>query len=79
MEETRKIIRTFVGKYIDISQINDDADLFGDGYVNSLFAMQLLMFLERKFEIEIRNEELNIDNFKSISALVDFVINQKNK
>lgn len=62
----------FLSRYFDINSINDQTDLFQSGLVNSLFSMQLLMFLEKQYHITINNDDLNIDNFKSIQAIRDF-------
>jgi methoxymalonate biosynthesis acyl carrier protein len=43
------------------------------GYVNSLFAMQLVAFLESEFHLRIDNEDLEIENFRSVNALVRLV------
>ena len=41
--------------------------------LNSLFAMQLVLFVEKTFDIQVANEDLNFQNFKSLNAIVDFV------
>lgn len=66
-------IRAFVAKYISISNIDDKKDLFASGLVNSLFAMQLVMFVENNFKLKIENDDLDIKNFNSINAIADFV------
>ena len=53
--------------------LQDDDDIFSLGYVNSLFAMQLVMFVESEFSITAQQEDLDINNFCSIAALTDFV------
>lgn len=51
----------------------DDADIFHLGLVDSLFAVQLVMFVENEFSIVAEREDLNIRNFCSIAALTKFV------
>jgi len=51
----------------------DDADIFDLGLVDSLFAVQLVMFVENEFSIVAEREDLNIRNFCSIAALTEFV------
>jgi acyl carrier protein len=54
--------------------VDVDKDIFATGLANSLFAMQLVDFVEREFGIEIESDDLEIDNFRTIgriAALVD--------
>jgi acyl carrier protein len=47
--------------------------MFVLGVVNSLFAMQLVMFVEKEFQITVENEDLDFANFQSISAIAHLV------
>ena len=51
----------------------DDDNIFESGLVNSLFAMQLVSFIEEEFEISIENEELDLDNFKDVNSIAALV------
>ncbi|MBF0423947.1 MAG: acyl carrier protein, partial [Magnetococcales bacterium] len=53
--------------------VDPDLDLFASGMVNSLFAMQLVLFVEKEYGIKVENEDLNYENFKSLHAIVDFI------
>ena len=68
-----KIIMGFLGKYFDVSKVDKDDNIFELGFVNSLFAMQMVSFIENEFDFEISNDELNLDNFKSISSILAFI------
>lgn len=48
-------------------------DIFAMGFINSLFAMELVMFIEKTFEVKIPNEELKFDNFRTISSMAALV------
>ncbi len=56
-------------------QVEIDAaqDIFELGFVNSLFAMELVMFVEKTFFVTIPNDELRIDNFRSADAMAELV------
>jgi methoxymalonate biosynthesis acyl carrier protein len=62
-------IRAFIGRFIPNHDFNDDDDIFALGFVNSLFAMQIVLFVETEFNITVENEDLEIENFNSISAI----------
>jgi methoxymalonate biosynthesis acyl carrier protein len=69
----KETIRSFINSAVNIDAIDDDENLFASGLINSLFAVQLTTFIERKFGIEIGMDDLDIENFKSISATAAFV------
>jgi methoxymalonate biosynthesis acyl carrier protein len=66
-------VREFLGKFFNESEVGDEDNIFQQGLVNSLFAMQLVNFVEKEFEVSVENDELDIENFKSISAISKFI------
>ena len=62
-------IRAFVSRAAKGSPVGDDDDIFGTGIVNSLFAMELVLFVERTFGIAIETEDLDIENFRSVNRV----------
>ena len=73
MDDNKVKIRAFLSKFIKVQQLNDDADIFALGFVNSLFAMQLVVWIEKEFNIEVVDEDLEIHNFNAVSAIAGFV------
>jgi acyl carrier protein len=54
--------------------IDDDAPLFAGGLgLDSIDALEIVVMLESEFGIRVKNEGSARDNFRSISALADFV------
>jgi len=71
--QVKETVRSFINSSINIDGLGDDENLFESGIVNSLFAVQLMTFVERSFGIEIGMEDLDVENFKSVSATVAFI------
>jgi methoxymalonate biosynthesis acyl carrier protein len=69
----KETVRRFILSSINIEQLNDDDNLFESGFVNSLFAVQLMTFIEKTFAIEVGMDDLDIENFKSVNAAAAFV------
>ncbi|WP_440110443.1 acyl carrier protein [Paenibacillus sp. QZ-Y1] len=69
----REDIRKFIGENLSTNYegtgISDDENYFELRFVNSLFAMRLVDFVERNFDIEIGNEDLDLANFSTINRL----------
>ncbi|MFB9904426.1 acyl carrier protein [Allokutzneria oryzae] len=75
-DNARAELRQFiVGKFPKI-ELTDDQDIFALGFVNSLFAMELVMFIEKTFGVRIPNDELKLDNFRSVDQMTDLVARQ---
>ena len=71
--DEKRAIRRFILGSVALRDLDDDANLFEAGIVNSLFAVQLMTFVEKTFAIEVGAEDLDIDNFKSVNATAAFV------
>jgi acyl carrier protein len=70
----KESVRDFILSSIAIKHLGDDDDLFKSGIANSLFAVQLMTFIEKTFAIEVDMNDLDIENFKSLSAATAFVL-----
>lgn len=72
-ERVKNFIASNLIVFDDDIEIEDDDNIFKMGYVNSLFAMKLLGFVEKEFRIRVPNEEVNIQNFSSVNNIVNLV------
>ena len=74
----RNEIRSFIvdNLFITDEEINftDDDNYFELRFVNSLFAMKLVNFVEQKFDIEIENEDLDFINFSTVNNILALVL-----
>jgi len=76
-KKVREAVTRFLLSSINITKLNDEDDLFESGIVNSLFAVQLMTFLEKTFLMEVGMDDLDIENFKSVNATTAFVMRKK--
>ena len=65
--------RAFMAKNFPHYELRDDEDIFSIGFVNSLFALQLVMFVEKEFSVVVEDDDLNIDNFRTLNAIAALV------
>ncbi len=68
-DQARAKIRAFLETFIQDADFSDDDDIFALGLVNSLMAMQLVLFLEKDFGLQFNNQDLDLSNFRSITAM----------
>lgn len=66
-------IRAFLARFFQNVNLEDDQDIFALGFVNSLFAMQMVLFVEKEFGFTVEDDDLNMDNFRSINAIAGLI------
>jgi acyl carrier protein len=71
--DNKQQIRAFVSKFFRGHELADNEDIFATGFVNSMFAMQLVQFVETTFGITVESEDLEIDNFRTLDAIAALV------
>ena len=54
-------------------KLTEDTPLIEDGYITSLQAVDLVLFLEQRFQIEIPPEQVTEEEFKNLRTLTDLV------
>jgi methoxymalonate biosynthesis acyl carrier protein len=77
--DTKATIKGFLQKRLGAGvHFTDEDDIFKLGLVNSLFALELVVFLENKFNIQVENKDLDLANFSSLNNLELFIQKKKN-
>lgn len=75
--ELKQKIRAFIESNLVVFdeevQFSDEDNIFELGFVNSLFAMNLLNYVEKEFELVIDMAELDIENFSSVSNIAALI------
>lgn len=68
-------VERFIVEELDIGgpRMNHSEDLLAGDLLDSQALMELVAFLEERFEIEVPAEDLVPDNFRSIDAISAFV------
>lgn len=73
MSDVEAQIRAFIGRFARIDNLSKNENIFSGGYMNSLFVMQLIAWVESSYEIELEDDDLQLENFSSISAIESFI------
>jgi methoxymalonate biosynthesis acyl carrier protein len=59
------------------SSVWPDMDLFESGLVSSLFALELISYLEKTYLVSIDGEDLQLDNFRTVERMTGLVLRLK--
>ena len=73
----KPVIHAFVDRFFGDTTLDDEQDMFETGYVNSMFALQLVQFVEGEFGISVESDDLELDNFRTVSSIAAFVERKK--
>ncbi len=75
--ELKGKIRNFIEEnmtiYDDEAVFADDDNIFELGFVDSMFALKLVTFIEREFAIQVANDDLVLDNFSTVDNITNFI------
>ena len=71
--DTRERIFEFFVKQKKADGLKYDTELLKSRYINSLFAMQIVVFVEKEFGIRLKRKEISEQNFHSIKAIAELV------
>ena len=80
MMNTSNVLHARIGKVftdkLNIEIPASDIDLFETGVLDSLAFVELLLHLECEFGVTVPVDDLEIDNFRSITRVADFVLSR---
>ncbi|MDT0389512.1 phosphopantetheine-binding protein [Streptomyces sp. DSM 41921] len=55
------------------AELRDDDNIFEKGFVTSIFAMQMLDFIESTFGVEVPDDRITLQNFSSVDSMTRMV------
>lgn len=53
--------------------VRPEQDLFADGMINSMFALELVVQIENIFDVAVEGRDLDMANFRSVNAMANLV------
>ena len=75
MADIKSEIKDFISAEFvtDGSDIGDDTNLLEEEIIDSLGIFTLVSFVEDKYGVKVEPEEVNLDNFETLSAIEGLV------
>jgi acyl carrier protein len=74
--DTQTVLTEFITKELAIGrskELHPDDDLLATGVLDSLGLMQLVLFIEERLGVKVPDEDVVIENFRSVSALTSYL------
>jgi acyl carrier protein len=73
MDDIRGKIEQFLLRMFRVKHLGAEEDIFSLGAINSLFAMQLILYLEKEFQIRIENKDMDLNYFRTLTSITELV------
>lgn len=71
--DTRELIFKFFTERKMADGLTCDTELMDSGKVNSLFALEIVLYLEKTFKIRLKGKDINKNNFRTINTIAELV------
>jgi acyl carrier protein len=75
-------IRSYISKNLLYSDngfnYSDEVSFLEEGIVDSIGVLELVSFVEEKFNIPVRDQDVTPDNFDSVKRLAEFIRRNNN-
>ena len=66
-QDMKAAIREFLSRSLRGHTLNDDDDIFSLGLVHSLFTVQIILFIEKNFQVELEVSELKTEQIATVN------------
>ena len=77
---TQSAVETIVSEFLvrrtGIARLEHTQELFDTGIINSLFVIELLAFLEQRFQIKVTMDDLDLERFSTTERISRFVMHK---
>ncbi len=79
MDLLQQELKSFIieNYHLDDSQFSSDQSLVNSGIIDSMGIIEIVSFIEDKYDIIIDDEEINTENFETVNNMVMFIKSQK--
>lgn len=74
----RQEIKQFIAENFlfteDTNKLDDDTSFMDEGIIDSMGVMELIVFIEETYKINVENDEIEPDNLDSVNNLYNFIM-----
>ncbi len=79
MNDPKEAIKTYIKDELQAGddEIPEDANLLTGGMVDSIGVLKLVSFIEHEFKVEVADEEVTVDNFRSLQDIGNYLERKK--
>lgn len=78
--DPKQVLKKYIHEELqadDEVEIPEDANLLTGGMVDSLGVLKLVSFIEHELDMEVPDEDVTVDNFRSLKDIGDYLERKK--
>jgi len=75
-QEIKDSIKAFVSNFTN-KDIEDDTNLFEMGFISSLFGIQLIVYIEKAFEISLVLDDIPLERLQTLENIAALITSIK--
>jgi acyl carrier protein len=72
-ENIKQSVTAFLTRSLRSQELKDDDNIIELGLVHSLFMIQLIMFIEKNFGLELEDEDLDMERIQTVNDIVGLI------
>lgn len=78
LQQLKQILVEDLDLHLDVDEIDDDAVLLEGGLgLDSVVLVELITYLEKRFDIHFDDSNLEAESFENLGALADLVLRER--
>lgn len=72
-DEIKQKVTEFLTRSLRNKELGEDENIMELGLVHSLFMIQLIMFIEKNFQVEIDDDDLDMEQIGTVRQIVSLI------
>lgn len=77
MHDVKDVLKTYLHEELNNDggpvEVQEDENLLANGIIDSLGVLKLVSFIEHKFNIEVPDEDVTINNFRCLKDIASYL------
>ncbi|WP_273325263.1 acyl carrier protein [Vallitalea guaymasensis] len=78
-DEIKDKLLEYVREKLQSEEITETTQLESIDEFSSIFVVELILFIEENFDLEVSYEDYNMENYSDVTSIIDLVIRNKEK
>ncbi|GKX30072.1 hypothetical protein SH1V18_25520 [Vallitalea longa] len=78
-EEIKVKLLEYIKEKLEADDITETSKLEFYDEFSSIFVVELILFIEENFDVEVSYEDYSLDKYSDVSSIVDLVIRNERK
>jgi acyl carrier protein len=81
MHDPKEIVKSYIDQELKDGtsevEVKEEENLLANGIIDSLGVLKLVSFIEHKFNMQIPDEDVTVENFRSLKDIANYLETRK--